>query len=240
MNRLTMTAFRVAGTVLAILLVLSATGPALSLMLQHTEESTYDLPADVSRLVLDGDVGDVEVRAAAPGEGPGAMATARSGLTDPSIEVAETDGVASLESSCDRLWIETCQVSWEVVVPAEAAVRVSTSVGDVTVTGANGPLDLRSSVGDVTAVGVRGQALSLDSSVGDIEVVADEPPEELIVRSSTGDVAVTVPDDGTEYRVSTSTSVGDVRNGIGSADAATRRIDVTTSVGDIALLRVSR
>lgn len=237
MTRQTVTVLRLVGVLLAVAVVASLAGPAVSTMLQHTEESSHDLSAELTTLVVEGDVGRVEVRAAEPGESASARVTTHTGLSDAGVDVAERDGVATLRSDCQTSWFDRCSVDWEVVVPAAAAVTVRLAVGDIVVHDTAGSLDLRTDVGSVAASGVAGERLSAATEVGDVTVEAVRPPQEVTARTETGSAEVTVPDDGTDYRVSVTTSVGDVTNAVGSDLGSPRRIDVSSSVGDVSVLR---
>src|SRR5690606_23687557 len=59
MTRQTVTVLRLVGVLLAVAVVASLAGPAVSTMLQHTEESSHDLSAELTTLVVEGDVGRV-------------------------------------------------------------------------------------------------------------------------------------------------------------------------------------
>ncbi len=225
------------GSVLAVLIVLALAVPALSRLLESTERTSHALPADLTSLTVDSNVGDIEVRAVGPGEVPGAVATVRSGLAAAEADVVTTGASATLSDTCRNRWWENCSVQWEVLVPADAAVTVDSAVGDITVVDLAGTLSVNSSVGSLTATGLRSDSVTARSSVGDVTLDLVTAPSQVRASSSTGDLTVTVPADDTTYLVTTSTSVGDVRNGVGSDNASTRTIDVRTSVGDITLRR---
>ncbi|MCK0110698.1 DUF4097 domain-containing protein [Ornithinimicrobium sp. F0845] len=224
------------GGIVAVLIVLALAVPTASRLLESTERTSHALPADLSELTVDSDVGDVEIRAVGAGEQPGAQATLRSGLVDAQAEVAVDGGTATLTDTCQNRWWATCSVQWEILVPADTAVTVVSAVGEVTVENVTGPLSLTSSVGGLTATGLGSEQVTARSSVGDVtlELIAD--PVALQASSSTGDVTITVPGDAT-YRVVATASVGEVRNTLATDEASTRTIDVRTAVGDITLRR---
>ncbi|WP_109471654.1 DUF4097 family beta strand repeat-containing protein [Ornithinimicrobium cavernae] len=237
MTASTRRAILLAGSLVAVLLVLALALPAVGRIVQGTDQTRHALPTRLSQLTLDGEVGDVTVRAAGPGETPSAQATVRSGLTTPHTEVLVDGDSAAISDTCHDSWWSNCSVSWSLVVPHDSAVDVTSAVGDVTVIEITGPLSISSDVGTVAATGIGSETVTARSSVGDVSLDLVDPPREVRVTSSTGDVEISVPDDGTVYRVETDTSIGSVTNRVGSEPGASHLLDVHTSVGDITLRR---
>lgn len=227
----------IVGSLVALAIVLAMAVPAVGRIVQTTEEQSSPLPADLTHLTLDGDVGDIRLRAAAPDEEPRADMRITSSLSDPTAQVEVSGSRAELAGTCQSRWWDSCSIVWDVVVPADAEVVVTSSVGDVTITDLAGPLVTESSVGSVTATGLSSPTVQARSSVGDITLDLVAPPESVTASSSTGDVTLTVPDDTTAYRVQTTTSVGSITNEIGSDPSQDRSIDLRTSVGDITVRR---
>ncbi|USQ75890.1 DUF4097 family beta strand repeat-containing protein [Ornithinimicrobium cryptoxanthini] len=237
MTASTKRAIVLAGSAVAVLIVLALAVPAVGRIIQTTEQASHDLPVGIVSLTVDGDVGDVAIRVAGPGEEPGAVATVRSGVTEPTVEAVVSGDAAVLSDTCPNSWWDNCSVEWAVVVPAGTGVTVEHSVGDITVVEVTGAVSLSSDVGDITATGLGSDTVRAHSDVGDVVLDLVSPPEDLQVSSSTGDVRVTVPDDGTSYRVLAETTIGQLTNTIGSDNSQSRIIDVRTSVGDISLHR---
>lgn len=234
MTSTTRRAVLIVGSLVAALIVITLAVPAVGRIVQSTERGTHELPADLRTLVLHGEVGEVSVRAAEPGEEPRAEVTVRSTLRDPEVTSTVGDGRAELVSRCqDWWWLDNCSVDWEIVVPAETELTISNSVGDIVVRDVTGALSLSGDVGDLNILGVGSPTVSARSSVGDITLSLVAAPDEVAVTSSTGDVSVTVPDDGSGYHIETNTSIGSVTNQVGSDPAQSRLIDLETSVGDI-------
>lgn len=230
-------AVRLVGSLLAVLIVLALALPAVGRIIQSTSQETHPLPAELTHLVVDGDVGDIRIRAAGPGEEPVAEASLRSSLTRPAVRLEVLGDRTELSDTCAGRWWDNCAVGWDIVVPRDAAVTVGSAVGDITVSDITGPLTVDSSVGQVRATGVGSPTITVRTSVGDVTLEPAVPPDQVTVTSSTGDVRVTVPDDGTGYRVETDSSVGTVTNGIGSDPSLDRLLDLRTSVGDITIRR---
>lgn len=237
MSTSTRRAIVIVGSLIAVLLVLALAVPAVSRLLSSTEETTHELPAELTTLTLDGGVGDVTVRALAPGESPSAVATTRSGLISPDVGVEVSGGTAELSDDCDGGWWGNCSVSWEITVPAEAAVSINHDVGDLEASDLAGALVLTGDVGSITATGTLATDVEARTSVGDVTLEFTQTPGSVRAQSSTGDVTVSVPADDTAYRVTASTSVGSVDNSLGSDSSASSSIDARSSVGDVTLRR---
>ncbi|HLS44483.1 MAG TPA: DUF4097 family beta strand repeat-containing protein [Ornithinicoccus sp.] len=234
MTRSTKKAVQVAGTVIAILIVLSLALPAMAEMLRHTDVQTHDLSAEVSVLEVTSDVGDIEVRVVAADEAPRAIATVESSFVTPEVRVDAATETATLAGRCPGIdWIQVCAVNWEVMVPADTSITLRSDVGDIRITAMAGEVTATSSVGDVVVAESASTSLSLHSSVGDVTLVSTVPPEKLRAASSTGDVRVSVPQDGATYDVTLDTSVGDLTNSLGSDPTSTRMVDLSSSVGDV-------
>lgn len=237
MSRATKRLIVLGGSVLALLIVLSLAVPAVSRVIESTTVQDHELAAGVTALTLDTSVGEVTVRAAGPGEQPGARATITAGLSTPETDVVVDGDTVTISDTCSSTWWGNCSVDWDLVVPGDAALTISSDVGDVSVTDTTGPLTIASSVGEVSGQGLGSPEVTATSSVGDVTLTLVAPPDLVRVTSSTGDVSITVPDDGTDYRVEADTSVGDLLGGLGSDPSSTRLIDVRSSVGDVILRR---
>lgn len=234
MTRSTASAIRIAGVLVAILIVLGLAGSAVAQMIRHTEVTEHALPAEVDRLTVDSDVGEIRIRAVAPGEQPGAVATSRSSFIDPTVSVVQSGGSTVLRSACTGpSWIDPCEVEWEILVPAASDVDVQTSVGEVLVAGISGAVRAETSVGDVDLADSRSTEVTVHTSVGDIDITSLVAPDSVQGTTSTGDVRLTVPDSGDAYRVDLDTSVGETHNQVGDDPSARKVITVSTSVGDI-------
>ncbi|GAA1146810.1 DUF4097 family beta strand repeat-containing protein [Ornithinicoccus hortensis] len=238
MTRSTAAAIRIAGVLVAILIVLGLAGPGVAQLIRHTEVTEHPLAADLDRLTVHADVGEIRIRAMAPGEEPGAVATSRSSFTDPTVTVAQNGGATTLRSDCRGPgWIDPCEVEWDVLVPAGADVDLRTSVGQLRVVGVSGVVRAQTNVGDVILTDSGSPDVDVRSSVGEIFVTSLVAPDSVQGRTSTGDVRLTLPGDGAAYRVDTDTSIGETHNRVGDERGASKVITLSTSVGDIFIHR---
>lgn len=142
---------------------------------------------------------------------------------------------------------DDCSVSYTVEVPAGLPISGGTSageirlsrVGEVTVhTNAGGialddvggPVDVHTSSGSIVGTTLRGQRVQARTSNGDIRLTP-ATAQDITARTSNGAITLTVP--AAAYHVTTSTSHGNIRVGVGDDPRGRYRLDLTTSNGDI-------
>jgi hypothetical protein len=109
-------------------------------------------------------------------------------------------------------------------------ISLDSDVGDVSLRGDFGALQLEVTAGDVKLAGSVTTA-DLSSTVGDITLKLDVVPDGLDVTATTGDLEVTVPN--ASYRVETHTNVGDVTVDIPNDTSSTTLLRFETTIGDI-------
>ncbi|MFF2806070.1 DUF4097 domain-containing protein [Streptomyces sp. NPDC058000] len=111
-----------------------------------------------------------------------------------------------------------------------AAVRVTTSNGEIDLDGVSGAVDVRSEDGAITGKGLAGTGIKAETSDGEITLTAAKP-QNIRAKTSNGAVSVTVPDD--RYQVSAETSNGAKRIEVRNDPSGRYRLDLTTSNGEI-------
>jgi DUF4097 and DUF4098 domain-containing protein YvlB len=227
---------------------------AISLLDLAARKTTEEVKTyrGVGALVID-DAGDVRLTSAPAGDDLRVRARVTAGLATPDRDVAQRGGTLHLSSSCGFVLGGSCDVAYEIAVPAGTSVRVDasagdvhaqnlistvpvelkSSAGDVTVVDVRAPeLRLSSSAGDVEARGVRAERVSAESSAGDVALSLRTPPRRVDADSSAGDVEIVLPDE--VYRVDASSSAGDVDNrGVATDPAAPRVVNARSSAGDV-------
>lgn len=170
-------------------------------------------PGGADRLAVDVDRGDVTLRA---GDGPEMAveyvkksSSVQADLSKLHFRATRSDGTVHLRSEWrggDSLLGGRPQVDVDATVPPALSVdRIETSVGDLSITGVSGDVDLQSSTGDVIARDVAGR-VAAETSTGDVEVFAPRSIGDL--RTDTGDVRADVPTIEGETEVTAET--GDV------------------------------
>jgi hypothetical protein len=222
----------VIGGIFAIAVIAGGTWGLINQLGQTTDERRLTLTPTGQRLTIDAD-GDVRIDV---GTGTDVQVTERirHAIGRPRVEETSTpDGVA-LRGNCPW-YASNCSVDFVVTVPASISVDVDSSAGNVTVAGLAGSARLHSSAGDVRASGLRGEQVEARSSAGDVTLGFDAPPTTVIAHSSAGDVEIRLPDIEGGYQVHANTSAGDEKVDVANDPASGRRIDATSSAGDVTI-----
>jgi hypothetical protein len=177
---------------------------------KQTTHYTFGVP--VHRVVIDGDVGDVDVQASARS---GVEVVRETGwiFSRPTQHQYVRKGVLHLDSHNRHTFLSATE--YRIAVPAGVAVEVHEHAADVSIHGAPGNV-------------------SVTSDVGDVSVDLTRAPRRVDVASDVGDVDVTVPR-GT-YAVTTATDVGEADvHGLVRFDLARRSIHARSDVGDVSV-----
>ncbi|MCW0215371.1 MAG: DUF4097 domain-containing protein [Pseudonocardia sp.] len=194
--------------------------------------ATHDGP--VSRVEVESDSGDVDLR---PGADGTATVTRTARWTGPEPDVAESldGGVLRITVTCPSP-AEVCSVDLAVTAPAATAARTQVGAGDIAVAGLTGTHDLSTASGSVEGTGLGVGAVSARTAAGDVGLTFADAPPQVEAESTAGDVTVRVPA-GAAYRVDARTTVGEVEVGIPDDPAATARITARSTAGDVTVSR---
>jgi len=149
-----------------------------------------------------------------------------------------------LTTNCGR----HCGVDYDVQVPEGVTVTGTTDAGDVRLTGvskvdidvhagdvsvtrATGPVQIRSDSGDIGATDLRGATTDLQAGLGDITVNLFSAGS-VTARTLAGDIRVRVPS-GTGYRIHASTGAGDTNLAVPNDPNGTYLLSLQAKVGDV-------
>lgn len=179
-------------------------------------------------------------------------------LEAPDLDQGFHDGDLTLSGGCG-FWgsfgPQGCETEFELRVPADLALDVrgssgdvtargiagdayvGTSSGDVTVVDATGRLRAGASAGNVTVEGYGGSDVTAHASSGDVVVRSRTAPRRVEAVTSSGDVTVAVPGD-VRYDVRTDASSGDETVEVDQSRDAGRTIDARASSGDVAVVKL--
>lgn len=243
----------VAAAITAVLVAVGATSAA-SWFFVRRETAVRTFTAVPTKVNISTDIGDIDVRAAAPGEETRLVVRIQKTFARPEWSAAVTGGTLDIRASCtDSIAIgyNACDVDFDLVMPAAAALEVSSNTGDVDVRGVQNGLTVETNTGDIRAVDLRGDlrvesdvgevdgirltsgTTDVENNTGDVKLRYAAPPTVVDVRTDTGDIDVWVPDDATSYRVSTpQNNTSDFTVDVPMSSAATRVITIETDVGD--------
>lgn len=243
----------------ALVAALMITGSSLSLVpsmarqeartVQVLEGASLDTLQETGTVLVEGGRGDVVIREVRAGETPTVTLNSRWSFREPQLEVGEGAGDQLLVSAaCPTGNWGTCAADVELSVPAGTAVDVQaslgdvdivstgdvtvvSSLGDVTVAGDPGQVQLETSLGDIRVSGTPGTVVA-EASLGSIRVQAQEPPALVSATNSLGDVHLEVPG-GVSYAVDTETSGGDEDVRVSRDPAAPHTLRARTGLGTI-------
>lgn len=205
----------------------------------------------VTAVVIDGGVGDIEVRTHAA---PGAVVHADvfGDDDDPTPRIRMEGSVLHVDVDCGDS--SCCAADLELTIPATATLEVGLGVGDVSVSGVGGTTQIDLEVGDIglnavagdlqldTGTGsidgedLRGAAARVDVGTGDVDLQwsAMASVDSIAVDVGVGSVDLGVPAGSYDLRLDT--GVGDVdTDGLRGDGAAPSSISVDVGTGDISI-----
>ena len=196
---------------------------------QHEETTTTRHADSITAVIVDSDSGDVEV---APGPTK-VVRTERWTLSRQTVTETVSKGVLTIKARCPQPVVSVNSCSTRFVITAPRAVRLSLSVsaGDVVARGFQGDHELATSAGSVSALEASARHITARSSAGTVVVDMTTAPDQVTASTTSGDVRVTVP--AGRYAVTAQTTSGHAEVGVQQDPAATRRIDATTSSGNV-------
>jgi hypothetical protein len=241
---------RIFGSLLAVLAVSALAGyHASPTPTRQRDTSSYSVPGHVGTLVVTAHLGDVRVTG---GPTEAVSVTQHVVFQDraPTVKHRLAAGTLSLTSHCPAG--EFCSVGYDITVPRPTAlritdefgaVRLSSLVGQVTVTVDAGQIDLSSLSGSVEALtragSILGQQMSsphadLRVSTGEIDVSFSAPPDTISATTDVGAVILRVPNT-VAYDVTTNAGVGHIGVSVTQNTAAPRTITTRTDIGSITI-----
>ncbi|MFJ1753161.1 DUF4097 family beta strand repeat-containing protein [Kitasatospora sp. NPDC088134] len=161
---------------------------------QHRTVS-YEVPGQVTELVVTGDSGGIEVRA---GDGPVQVVEKRSWSdTEPQGAHSLADGVLKLSYSCSG---PDCGMGYQVRVPAGTKLRLTEGSGGVRVHDMAGEIEAKVDSGGIDADGLRARSVRLSVGSGGLDAGFAEAPDRAEVSTGSGGLKLKVPA-GVQYQV---------------------------------------
>jgi hypothetical protein len=226
---------RLFGLGMALVLVGLGSLTVVSQFFRRTSDETTTVTGLVQQVVARTDVGNVSVHEGDPGEPLVIRHILTWSFDRPTAEVTQRDGRVEIVGHCPMTGVSFghCSVDLDVILPRETSVVITSRTGDVTASGVGGTLVATTSTGDVDLRGLRSERVTATSSTGDVAVTLLAAPRSVRAGTSTGDVRVSVPADGTAYQVMAHTSVGDRTVRVPTDPVSSRTLNASTSVGDL-------
>lgn len=125
-----------------------------------------------------------------------------------------------------------CSTAYHVWVPADLPVSVRTSTGAVRLADLRGRITVDTASGDVRGSGLGAGDVSATGGTGDVALAFSAVPGRVAVRTSSGDITVTVPR-GRAYNVRAEAAEGVATVAVGQDPGAPATIEARTETADI-------
>lgn len=127
-----------------------------------------------------------------------------------------------------------CGVSYDMQVPQDVAVSVSTGAGAVTLTSLAGTVRASAGAGLITAVDLRSAVSVFKSSAGGVVATFAAAPRSLTATTRVGPITLTVPG-SVAYRLSTHTFVGTSTVTVHRGSSPAHTISASSDLGSISI-----
>ncbi|MEU4288460.1 DUF4097 family beta strand repeat-containing protein [Kribbella sp. NPDC026596] len=248
----TMSTERRYGIAISVALILGGVYWALTGLTEGTKTSQDSYPVQGDELRVDTTSAEVEVRA---GDGPDVQVERqfeRNVFGSDPKEKYDNGKLELRDSGCGFLSFG-CKTSYILTVPKDVKLTLSSSSGDITVSGLSGGADLtsssgsievhdvggslrlESSSGDLEAQGLTATTVTTESSSGSVDLDFAVAPQSVDSKASSGDVSIRIPSGAEAYKVDTDTSSGDESANVKIDPNATRTLKAKTSSGDVTI-----
>lgn len=213
--------------------------------LEH-RTSTYSISPPVQTLVVNDQVGDVNVTGGAGRISVTERISYRHKLPDTTRDVRA--GSLTLNSNCPVN--ETCSVEYHVRVPTGTTVRINDSVGNIRLAALSGQVNVRTKAGgidlrslsgtvqvtdhagSINGSGVSSASATLSTSVGGIDVTFSAAPAAVAATVSVGSITLRLPR-GVSYAVHADTTVGSTHVTVPQASSSAHIITAHTRTGSV-------
>jgi len=215
---------------------------------QH-RTSSYSVAAHVRILVVNDQAGDVAVDGARTGT---VRVTERVTFrhSAPSTTHRLSADALTLNSSCPGL--QTCTVSYDIVVPQATAVRIHTDAGTIRADSLSGPVTVSTRAGDIDLASVSGPIYATDNagsivgrdllapraqlrlSAGEISATFEIAPAAITAVAAIGSIILRVPGD-VHYDAQANATVGSIRVVVERDRKSPHAIVATTQTGSIVI-----
>ncbi len=164
----------------------------------------FTVTARVTSLVIHGGTGSVDVTGT-PGSAVTVSQQATYSSTPPAASHALSGTTLTVSYACPTELV--CGMSYDVKVPRDVAVSVSTSAGSVTLTSLAGTVSARANAGLITAVDLRCAVASFNANAGGVVATFSVAPRSVTATTNVGPITLTVPG-SVAYQVAAHTVVG--------------------------------
>jgi hypothetical protein len=206
----------------------------LDAVARHTATTTSHY-ANVRRLIVQTGAGDVTLTAAPVGDAVVVKTSRTESLFKPKVQVTMTPaGTLMLTARCPNQL--GCGVHYQLSVPQDVAIKVSSGFGDIHANGltSTSSIQLGTTAGGIDALRLNAPEITLSTGLGGLTADLAEPARRLSATTVAGDVNLTVSD--LSYALHVSSGVGHVSDGdVPDDPASPRTITARSSLGNIAI-----
>ncbi|MCT2592746.1 DUF4097 domain-containing protein [Streptomyces sp. N2-109] len=200
-----------------------------------TSKSAYSLDVDDTKaLTVDTKGGDIEV-VAADSRSDAIRVIERYEWDEqkPRTEHGQQNGRLTLQSDDCGDAERTCDVDYEVRVPAGTSLHLKSGGGDMKVSGMSGTVKAATQGGDIHVDDSSSRRVTAHSEGGDLLGAFTDSPSRVSFTSAGGDIDVRLPTGS--YAVDATTAGGDRNVTVPSKDTSDRHIKAHTDGGDVAV-----
>lgn len=213
----------------------------------HTETKQLSFEHRVDRVVFDLDSGGITVTPGAQGK-VGIARTLTWTDARPAYKEEWQGNVLKISSRCDG---RHCSADYKVQLPSSVQITATTEAGiidtravagaqqlktvsgDIRVTGASGTLSATVESGNITADGLSATTASARTRSGNLNLGFVKAPARVTARAQSGNVSVTVPHNGQQYRVQADTGAGQKSVKVAQAASGQAAITAHSDAGNI-------
>jgi hypothetical protein len=226
---------RLLGLGMALVLVGLGSLIVVSQFFRRTSKETTTVTGQVQQVIARTDVGNVSLHEGGPGEPLVIRRVLTWSFDRPTADVTQHGSRVEIVGRCPTIGLSIghCAVDLDVTLPPGTSVVITSRIGDVTASGVSGTLEAITGTGDVDLRDLHSQRVTATNSTGDVAVTLLAVPRSVRAGTSTGNVRVSVPADGTAYQVTAYTSVGDRTVRVPTDPESSRTINASSSVGDL-------
>ena len=222
---------RAVGVGITALLVGAGVVSGVPEMVQRDATESLGWQEGTTRLEVTAPVGSVNVIEDA-GLDPGITVDKQWAFVEPEVRISSEDGVTRVVLDCSRKVVTTrCAADWDVVVPEGLAVTVTSSAGQVELTGVTGDVVVSNTVGETRVTGSP-RTLEATSQVGSIVATLSAPARRVVLRNTVGEVDLTLPP-GHTWAVTARSEVDDVVTDVSVSSTSEYVVDVRTELGSV-------
>jgi len=193
--------------------------------------ASFTVSARVTAVVINGGAGSVDVTGSARST---VSVSQQATYTDTPPKATHVLHGTTLTVSYTCPAQIVCSMSYQVQVPRDVAVSVSTGAGAVTLTSLAGTLSAHASAGLITADDLRSPVATFKTNAGGIIAAFSAAPRSLTATTNVGPITLTVPG-SVAYRLNTHTFVGTSTVTVPRSSSPAHTISASSDLGSISI-----